>query len=199
MKQETVTLTIGDAVIKLPAATVAQVALATIIGQIAPAVQAPAVQPIAQSDLPAVGQPWPGQGGINGGFIPAHGDVPAHYLIFAESDVGEHEWGGRNTESKATSRHDGKANTDILIAESGHPAAEEARAYRADGHADFDLPAASQLYQAWVHGLITDGAYWSSSQRSAYLAFVMHFDDGSQFSHDKGYELRVRPVRRFFI
>ncbi len=199
MKQEKITLTIGDATIKLPAATVAQVALATIIGQIAPAVQAPAVQPIAQSDTPAVGQPWPGQGGINVGFVPAMGEVPAHYLIFADSDVGEHEWGGRNTESKATSRHDGKANTDILVAEGGHPAAEAARAYRADGHADFDLPAASQLYQAWVHGLITDGAYWSSSQRSAYTAFGMTFDDGSQGYYCKGNELRVRPVRRFFI
>ena len=149
--------------------------------------------------VPPVGQPWPGQGGINGGFVPAMGEVPDHYLIFADSDVGEHEWGGRNTESKATSRHDGKANTDILIAEGGHPAAEAARAYRADGHADFDLPAASQLYQAWVHGLITEGAYWSSSQRSANFAFTMHFDGGCQSHYVKDSELRVRPVRRFFI
>ena len=149
--------------------------------------------------VPPVGQPWPGQGGINGGFVPDIGDVPAHYLIFAESDIGEHEWGGRNTESKETSRHDGKTNTDILIAEGGHPAAEAARAYRAGGHNDFDLPAASQLYQAWVHGLITEGAYWSSSQRSADLAFGMGFDGGYQTSGAKDNELRVRPVRRFFI
>ena len=67
------------------------------------------------------------------------------------------------------------------------------------GHADFDLPAAAQLYQAWVHGLITEGAYWSSSQRSAYYAFYMHFDDGYQFYGVKGGEFRVRPVRRYFI
>ncbi|MEJ5039974.1 DUF1566 domain-containing protein [Pseudomonas sp. B21-036] len=198
MKQEKITLTIGDATIKLPAATVAQLALVSVLGQITPPPAQTRIPP-QPTAAPEIGQPWPGQGGINGGFVPALGEVPAHYLIFADSDVGEHEWGGRNTESKATSRHDGKANTDILVAEGGHPAAEAARAYRADGHADFDLPAASQLYQAWVHGLITEGVYWSSSQRSAYYAFGMYFDGGSQSNNDKFYELRVRPVRRFFI
>ncbi|MEK2607748.1 DUF1566 domain-containing protein [Pseudomonas shirazensis] len=171
----------------------AELALVSALAGLAPA-NAP-----SNIAAPPVGQPWLGQGGINGGFVPAHGDVPAHYLIFADRDVGEHEWGGRNTESKAVSRHDGKANTDILIAEGGHPAAEAARAHQADGHADFDLPAASQLYQAWVHGLITEGAYWSSSQRSANYAFYMYFDGGSQHYGDKDFELRVRPVRRFFI
>ena len=198
MKQEKITLTIGDATIKLPAATVAQLALVSVLGQIAPPPAQTRILP-QPAAAPEIGQPWPGQGGINGGFVPAIDDVPAHYLIFADSDVGEHEWGGRNTESKATSRHDGKANTDILIAEGGHPAAEAARAYRADGHADFDLPAASQLYQAWAHRLITEGAYWSSSQRSAYHAFSMYFDGGYQNTSGKTSELRVRPVRRFFI
>ncbi|KPM67574.1 hypothetical protein HB13667_05885 [Pseudomonas putida] len=196
MKQEKITLTIGEATIKLPAATVAQLALASVISQIAPA-QLPV--PAVPAGVPEIGQPWPGQGGINGGYVPAIGAVPAHYLIFASEDVGEHEWGGRNKESKATSRHDGKANTDALIEEGGHPAAEAARAHQADGHADFDLPAASQLYQAWVHGLITEGAYWSSSQRSANDAFYMDFGDGSQSHYVKINELRVRPVRRFFI
>ena len=198
MKTEMITLKHGDTTIKLPAATVAQLALVSVLGQVAPPPAQTRIMP-QPAAAPEIGQPWPGQGGINGGFVPAIGDVPAHYLIFADSDVGEHEWGGRNTESKATSRHDGKANTDILIAEGGHPAAEAARAYRADDHADFDLPAASQLYQAWVHGLITEGAYWSSSQRSAYSAFDMYFVGGCQYGSGKGSELRVRPVRRFFI
>lgn len=196
MKQEKITLTIGEATIKLPATTVAQLALASVISQIAPP-QLPV--PVAPTGVPEIGQPWPGQGGINGGYVPAIGAVPAHYLIFAHEDVGEHEWGGRNKESKATSRHDGKANTDALIAEGGHPAAEAARAHQADGHADFDLPAAAQLYQAWVHGLITDGYYWSSSQRSADYAFYMYFDGGIQDYGGKVSERRVRPVRRLFI
>lgn len=198
MKQEKITLTVGETTIKLPAATVAQLALATVISQIVPTPAVPHASP-NQVAIPEVGHPWPGQGGINGGFVPAIGDVPAHYLIFAHADIGEHEWGGRSQESKATSRHDGKTNTDILIAEGGHPAAEAARAHQADGHSDFDLPAASQLYQAWVHGLITEGAYWSSSQRSANLAFRMLFGGGCQDFLGKYGELRVRPVRRYFI
>ncbi|WP_110970829.1 DUF1566 domain-containing protein [Pseudomonas huaxiensis] len=198
MKPEMVTMKHGETTIKMPASSLAQIALASVFAQVLPpAANAP--QPVTPVGIPEIGQPWPGQGGINGGFVPAIGDVPAHYLIFAHEDVGEHEWGGRNKESKATSRHDGKVNTDILIAEGGHPAAEAARAHQADGHADFDLPAASQLYQAWVHGLIAEGAYWSSSQRSASLAFFMDFDDGCQDYGVKGGELRVRPVRRFFI
>ncbi len=197
MKPEMITLKHGDTTIKMPVSSLAKLAVASVFAQVLP--PAANVQPINKADIPTVGQPWPGQGGINGGFVPAIGDVPAHYLIFAHADVGEHEWGGRNTESKATSRHDGKANTDILIAEGGHPAAEAARAHRADGHSDFDLPAASQLYQAWAHGLITEGAYWSSSQRSANLAFFLNFACGYQLNLVKSLELRVRPVRRFFI
>ncbi|MNP47843.1 hypothetical protein D3C76_1419220 [compost metagenome] len=41
--------------------------------------------------------------------------------------------------------------------------------------------------------------YWSSSQRSAYYAFGMSFDAGGQDFYFKGYELRVRPVRRSLI
>ncbi|KAB0489730.1 DUF1566 domain-containing protein [Pseudomonas vancouverensis] len=41
--------------------------------------------------------------------------------------------------------------------------------------------------------------YWSSSQRSANDAFVMHFDGGGQYSFGKVIELRVRPVRSQLI
>lgn len=40
-----------------------------------------------------------------------------------------------------------------------------------------------------------DTWYWSSSQRSAFDAFYMDFDDGSQYSYGKLDVLRVRPVR----
>ncbi|QKV66506.1 DUF1566 domain-containing protein [Pseudomonas sp. 43A] len=42
-------------------------------------------------------------------------------------------------------------------------------------------------------------AYWSSSQRSADLAFFMGFDGGGQASGGKYLELRVRPVRSQLI
>lgn len=44
-----------------------------------------------------------------------------------------------------------------------------------------------------------DTWYWSSTQRSAYFAFIMHFDDGTQNGGAKSYELRVRPVRSQLI
>ena len=69
-----------------------------------------------------------------------------------------------------------------------------------------------QLYSAedplqTVHTAFQEGSaeafrdtwYWSSSQRSAYNAFFMHFVDGIQYGFVKYYELRVRPVRSELI
>ncbi|USW94222.1 DUF1566 domain-containing protein [Pseudomonas proteolytica] len=197
MKTEMITLKHGDASIKMPASSLAKLAIASVFAQVLP--PAANVQPVASTEAPAVGEYWPGQGGINAGYVAARGDVPAHYLILGDKDLGEFKWGRYQEESAATSKWDGRANTDALIAAGGHPAAEAARAHTADGHSDFDLPAATQLHQAWAHDLIAKGAYWSSSQRSAYYAFSMAFDDGGQYYHCKRHELRVRPVRRFFI
>lgn len=44
-----------------------------------------------------------------------------------------------------------------------------------------------------------DTWYWSSSQRSAYYAFIMLFGAGLQIHHDEFSELRVRPVRSELI
>ncbi|UVL22423.1 DUF1566 domain-containing protein [Pseudomonas donghuensis] len=200
MKSETIKLQIGDATIKLPASTVVQLALASIIGQIAP-VQIPA--PSLPAGVPEVGQPWPGQGGINGGLVAARGDVPEHYLIIAAKDIGDHAWGGYREESKTTSKTDGKANTERLCnEETEHPAANACAEHQADGHHDFYLPAAAELYHCWVNCpevFTQDRYYWSSSQRSAYDAFLMDFADGNQYDDGKANELRVRPVRRLFI
>ena len=57
-------------------------------------------------------------------------------------------------------------------------------------HAAFQEGGAEAFRDTW---------YWSSSQRSAYNAFLMHFDVGTQDSCGKHYELRVRPVRSEFI
>ncbi|MFJ2455402.1 DUF1566 domain-containing protein [Pseudomonas protegens] len=197
MKPEMITIKHGDASIKMPASSLAKLALASVFAQVLP--PAANVQMAAPSSVPAIGTYWPGQGGINGGYVEARGDVPAHYLIFGDKDLGEFAWGRYREESEATSKWDGKANTDALIAAGGHSAAEAARAYTADGHNDFDLPAATQLYQAWAHDLITEGYYWSSSQRSANFAFFLTFGGGDQDSNVKYGELRVRPVRRLFI
>jgi hypothetical protein len=75
-------------------------------------------------------------------------------------------------------------------------------AYTAEGHTDFYLPACAELYHCWVSVpelFAKDCYYWSSSQRSANNAFTMVFADGYQDIYGKTSELRVRPVRRFFI
>ncbi len=41
--------------------------------------------------------------------------------------------------------------------------------------------------------------YWSSTQRSAYFAFGLHFEDGNQLSSGKNGECFVRPVRSELI
>lgn len=197
MKPEMITLKHGDASIKMPASSLAKLAMASVFAQVLP--PAANVQPLVLTVAPAVGEYWPGQGGINAGYVAARGDIPDHYLIFGDKDLGEFKWGRYQEESTAISKWDGDSNTQALVEAGGHPAAEAANSYQADGHADFYLPAATELYQAWAHDLIAKGAYWSSSQRSAYNAFHMDFDVGIQGYYGKGGELRVRPVRRFFI
>jgi hypothetical protein len=197
MKTNTISIEADGLKIKGTSERMVQVLMAGLLAQTLPPTAN--VQPVVPCPIPAVGEYWPGQGGVNGGFVPARGDIPEHYLIFADKDLGEHKWGRYGEESVATSKWDGKANTDALIAAGGHPAAEEARAYTAEGHADFDLPAAAQLHQAWVYDLIAKGAYWSSTQRSANDAFDMHFADGNQGYSAKITTALVRPVRRFFI
>lgn len=156
-------------------------------------------------EVPAVGASWPGQGGINGGLVPARGNVPAHYLIIATKDAGNREWGGRGVEVAGLSKTDGYANTQALIGnedERKYPATNACAEYQADGHHDFYLPAAAELYQGWLNCpdvFAQDCWYWSSTQRSANYAFFLLFADGSQSYHAKVGELRLRPVRRFFI
>jgi hypothetical protein len=57
-------------------------------------------------------------------------------------------------------------------------------------HTEFQEGGAEAFRDTW---------YWSSSQRSAYDAFSMGFDDGGQGDNDKDNELRVRPVRSEII
>ena len=152
----------------------------------------------AQVTIPEIGAVWPGQGGIYAGFIPARNGAEGYHLILGD-ELGRFEWGQYGDESPATSLIDGRANTLALIESGGeYPAAIAAHKHEADGHTDFYLAAAAELYEIWLNlnGKLA-GWVWSSSQRSADFAFYMYFGDGYQGSGAKDYELRVRPVRRF--
>ncbi|WP_443190955.1 DUF1566 domain-containing protein [Pseudomonas indica] len=200
MKPEMVTLKVGQATIKMPASVVAKSVLAGVLTHLQPAPEPLAIA--APNSIPPLGSYWPEQGGHNGGFVPAREGVPAHYLIIATQDIGAHAWGGSGKDSGATSKWDGRVNTQILLDEGDHPAAKVCAEYQAAGHSDFYLPAASELYQGWLNTpelFANDCWYWSSTQRSADTAFYMHFAGGNQVDIVKDYEFRVRPVRRAFI
>jgi hypothetical protein len=201
MKANTISIEADGVKIKGTSERMVQLLMAGMLAQVLP--PAANVQPITACSVPALGEYWPGQGGINGGLVAEHGGIPAHYLIIAKDDIGDFEWGGRGKESVATSKTDGRANTAILYGNSeNHPAAKACADYQAEGHSDFYLPACAELYHCWVNVpelFAKDTWYWSSSQRSAGHAFLMNVGDGDQGDSDKGLELRVRPVRRFFI
>jgi len=206
MKQDMITVKTPEGLIlKVPAHVVATTFVAAALAHVgfSQQAQAPAVDAITSDQaVPAVGEYWAGQGGHNAGFVPASDGVPAHYLVIAAKDIGDRAWGGRGNESKATSKVDGLANTQALLAEGGHPAATACTEHQADGHSDFYLPAAAELYQGWVNTpelFAKDCYYWSSSQRSADIAFCVDLFGGYQGNGVKDDELRVRPVRRVFI
>ena len=203
MKTKTISIEADGLKIKGTSERMVQVLMAGLLAQTLPPTAN--VQPVVPCPIPAVGEYWPGQGGFNGGLIPARGDVPAHYLIIAKSDIGDHEWGGRGIELKGLSKTDGYTNTQVLIGnddERKYPAADACAEYQADGHHDFYLPACAELYHCWVNVpelFAKDCYYWSSTQRSANGAFFMVFDGGLQLTNVKVTTARVRPVRRFFI
>ena len=91
------------------------------------------------------------------------------------------------------------------------PTSEENYCWGRDGDNPNSLPV-GQLYTAELPAQTAltafqyDGAeafsgswYWSSTQRSAYSAFLMYFAVGGQGYYGKFHELRVRPVRRELI
>lgn len=152
-----------------------------------------------QITIPAIGAIWPGQGGIYSG-IRQYADGLRH-VVFSAEDVGEHEWGAYGVEVEASSRIDGRINSQVLTTNDGHPAASAAANYTADGLTDFYLPSIGELSHGWqfIPEHFKRDWHWSSTQRSAYLAFFMLFADGNQTNNVKGGELRVRPVRSWLI
>ena len=160
---------------------------------------------IAASGIPAIGEYWPGEGGVNGGLFP--GGDKTYYLIVptgadAESNL---EWGGYGRElDGAKSAWDGQANTAYLASsnrEHDHPAAQFCANFERDGHKDFYLMARREasFLEITVPDVFTQSYHWTSSQRSAHGAYIMVFGGGWLNSYGKILERLARPVRRKFI
>ena len=150
--------------------------------------------------VPAIGQAWPGQGGIYIGELPAANDRPGVHMVVSAEEAEALEWGMYGTKVPgADNRHNGRANTQSLLATgNSHPAAAWCENYSADGHTNFHLP--SQLELNIANALCPqvfskDNWYWTSTQYSAGNAFEQDFEYGTSSWFSKDNERRVRAVR----
>ena len=100
----------------------------------------------------------------------------------------------------------GSANTDAIIAQSGHSisAAEKCREYRAAEEGDWFLPSKDELNKIHVNlhqqgiGGFDSTSYWSSSEVDSDFAWSQYFGTGgNQDDDDKALNLLVRAVRAF--
>ncbi|HHN2094122.1 TPA: hypothetical protein ACRNYL_000497 [Pseudomonas aeruginosa] len=153
---------------------------------------------IHPSDLPEIGQPL-----ADGTFFARqwlNGKEYA-YVDLGKSAEFTGEWGeyGQDVDG-AVSYRDGASNT-VAMAEAGSPIAKQAMEI---GEGVF-IPSVLELAllfsakQAGELSGFADRWYWSSSQYSAYDAFLTGFGDGYTGYDDKGNDFRVRPVRKILI
>ncbi|MBT9268539.1 DUF1566 domain-containing protein [Pseudomonas sp. MG-9] len=160
---------------------------------------------VVAGNVPAIGEIWPGEGGVNGGLFP--GDGKPYYLIVptgadAESEL---EWGGRGNElNGARSQWDGHSNTvDLVGSEDTHPAAQFCAEFERDGHNDFHLMSRREASFLEItlgdNDVFSKSWHWTSSQFSANSAFCLDFGAGWIDDYGKRTERLVRPVRRKFI
>lgn len=160
---------------------------------------------IAASGIPAIGEYWSGEGGVNGGLFPG-GEKPYYLIVPAGADAESTlEWGGYGQElDGAKSPWDGQANTAHLASSNrdhDHPAAQFCANFERDGHSDFYLMARREasFLEITVPEVFTQSYHWTSSQRSANNAYGMDFGVGWLDNDGKDYERLARPVRRKFI
>ena len=154
------------------------------------------------ADRPAIGQYWPGQGGIYAGDF-LGGDGFVYGLIVADcgtvQDIGKAPWG--QNRSLALSDWDGLRNTTVLIA-GDHPAAKLAAKYTNDGCTDFYLPSRREmlLASANLHDLFgKESWYWTSTpyKGGESNAWAVDFEYCDTSNSSRLFEFRVRPFRRF--
>jgi hypothetical protein len=150
---------------------------------------------------PLPGQYWPEQQGWYAGIQRSEDGLTSWHLILLDApecyfeDV---EWGKYGKKIKgADFEFDGLANT-IAMAEAGNELAQRIRALPGDCY----LPSRfeSALLYATVRAQIKTGDwYWTSTQTSAYDAWMQHFSHGGQYLSDKSSTGRARAVRRLIL
>jgi hypothetical protein len=128
------------------------------------------------SDLPRIGAPMEGQGGIFAGLVRGEGDAPDYLLILGPEYDGELPW---------------------------QKAMDWAAGIEVDGYKDFSLPNRNE--QAVLFGNLRDQFqrdwYWSNTQHAEYADYAWHQNVGGgyQYYNRKTSEFRARAVRRLSI
>jgi len=144
------------------------------------------------------------QGGYYAGIIRGEEGQPSHHLFVAKEDASTDDlaWGetGKKIDG-ASFVNDGRGNTAALIATGKSPAAEACKAYRSGEFDDWYLPAQAELNVAFANCRehFDKVWYWSSTQSSAYYAWLQVFGYGNAYDDHKGFDYRVRAVRRLEI
>jgi hypothetical protein len=130
----------------------------------------------AHSTIPAIGEYWPGQGGIYAGLCRGRdGEADYHLILCKEASEQEFKW---------------------------QDALDHAKTIEADGHKDFMVPTrweSALLYANLQDQFDTDYWHWTSTQDSETYAWGQLFDGGSQYYNYKVYERRCRFVRRLVL
>lgn len=156
------------------------------------------------SDVPAIGDYWPDQGGVYAGIMPDYvGNRPYYLIVSVEEAVGV-QWGGHSrAEEKARNQGDGDANTQVLArCPHSHPAVRWAANYSKDGHDDFHLPARRELDVAMTmlpERFTAADWYWSSTEHTPERAWGRTLNVAELTDMYKTYEGRARAVRRIFV
>lgn len=157
------------------------------------------------SPLPAIGALLEGIGHFAGLIRDPDGQ---ERLLFLPADLAEYTgpWGKYGQKlAGCDSANDGRANTEALIAAEtplGKWVAEVRAKYQAEGRVgDVYIPARRELALLEVNlpHLFDKTWYWSSTQYSAYLAWVQYFEDGHATIDSKGTEDRGRLVRSVLL
>ena len=136
-------------------------------------------------------------------------------LIVTPDEV-KKAWSDKGCETNIKDEHDGKGNTEKLIAygkkyKINFPAAEWCAQYSKNGVKPGEgfMPAEEQLKRIVANrelvnpalqkigGIILDGWYWSSSEGNDYSAWTVHAGDGTVYSSHKSNYYCVRCVLAF--
>ena len=152
--------------------------------------------------MPAIGQAWPGQGGVRVGIMRGINGGPDYHLIAAAPDALAKDiaWGPAG-DAPAIDTHDGLSNTRLLAqCITNFPAARYAHNFQADGHSDFYLPSRrdASLLAANVPELFTGHRIWTSTQDDEYNAWLQD-SRSTQGWGGKSNKYAVLPVRRFSV